>query len=411
MHAPPCYLPTTVRLTPRRLNRATLARQLLLERRQLTVTEAVRRLVALQAQEPASPFLALWNRLDRFRPDDLADAFRGFDVVKAPLMRITLHAVAADDRAAFHRAMTPTLRAARMNDRYFRDAGLSVTDVDALVDHLLAFARRPRRRAEIEGALAERLGGAPHPGVWWALRTVAPLVHAPTGEPWSFGRSPVFVAAPDARAAGATAPPGRQAADASAADELPSIDGPVGAIARLVWRYLEAFGPASRQDFAQFALLRQRDAGPAFEALAGRLTAREGPDGATLYDVPDAPLPEEDVPAPPRLLPMWDSLLLAYADRGRVIPPAYRARVIRRNGDVLPTALIDGYVAGAWRPVDGAIEVTAFHPLGDDAWDGIEREARGILSLLVARDASVYGRYGHWWSKVDGAEVRVVGRG
>ena len=228
-------------------------------------------------------------------------------------------------------------------------------------------------------------------------------MHAPSDEPWSFGRSPAFVAAPDAHGVGNRSAGGEAAAGAD--------DGPIAAVARLVWHYLAAFGPASRQDFAQFALLRQSEAGPAFDALDGGLVAREGPGGATLFDVPDAPLPDEEAPAPPRLLPMWDSSLLAYKDRGRVIPPAYRPHVIRRNGDVLPTVLVDGYVAGVWRIADGAIEVTAFHALPDDAWDAIECEARALLALLAGRDGAVYGRYGHWWSKLDGAQVRVVGWG
>ena len=402
-----------MRLTARRLNRATLARQLLLEREALPVTDAVRRLVALQAQEPASPYVALWYRVRGFRPDDLAHAFRGYAVVKAPLMRITLHAVAAEDRAEFHRAMTPTLRAAGLNDRRFRDSGLSDADADALVPHLLAFARRPRRRAEIEAALTEHLGREQPPGVWRALRSVAPLVHAASDEPWSFGRTPVFVAAPDAHEAARS--PGGDAVDAAAAGgeprEAAAPADATAAAARLAWRYLAAFGPATKQDFAQFALLRQSEVGPAFAVLAGRLVVREGPGGARLYDVPDAPLPEDDAPAPPRLLGMWDNVLLAYKDRARVIPPAYRTRVIRRNGDVLPTVLVDGHVAGVWRTVDGAVEVTAFEKLSDDAWDGIEREASGLLALIAGRDDAVYGRYGHWWSRIEAAQVRAVGRG
>jgi hypothetical protein len=94
-----------------------------------------------------------------------------------------------------------------------------------------------------------------------------------------------------------------------------------------------------------------------------------------------------------------------------VIPPAYRPHVIRRNGDVLPTVLVDGYVAGVWRPAAGGIEVTAFHALGDDAWDGIEREARGLLAFLAGRDGVVYGRFGHWWSRLPGAQVRMFRAG
>jgi hypothetical protein len=372
-----------VSLSLRRLNRATLARQLLLARERVPVAEAVQRILALQAQEPASPYLALWNRLHDFDPADLDAAFRSFEVVKATLMRVTLHAVAADDRAVFHRAMAPTLRAAGLNDRRFRTTGLEVADADALVDQVVAFADTPRTREDVEALVEERLGAPPEPGVWRALRMIAPLVHAPAEHPWSFDRTARFVAPPD---------PWRP------------VD-PVEATRRLIVRYLSAFGPASRRDFAQYAMLRQSDAKPGWEAAADELVTMEGPDGATLYDLPDAPSPDEDAPALPRLLPMWDSLLLAHADRSRVIPEAYRPHVIRRNGDVLPTVLVDGSVAGVWRQVDGGIEVTAFHEPSDEAWDGIEREAGALKAILAARDDAVYVRYGHWWGKLPEAPV------
>jgi len=385
-----------VQLTPRHLNRATLARQLLLARERLPVVEAVRRLAALQAQEPASPYLALWNRIEGFDPAELDAAFSSFAVVKASLLRITLHAVAAEDRGSFHDSMRPTLRAAGLGDARFRSTGLSAADADALVPLVVEFARRPRSRSEIEALLAERIGAPAEPGLWRALRMIAPLVHAPTSAPWSFGRLPSYVAAPE------PAPPEPAPVTAAApADRAASLQ-------RLVLRYLAAFGPATRRDFAQFALLRQPEVGPAFESLGDALVTLKGPGGATLHDLPGAPLPDPDAPAPPRLLAMWDSALLAYADRSRIIPPDYRAHVIRRNGDVLPTLLVDGFVAGVWRPVAGGVEVTAFHALDEDAWDGIEREARALLPLLEGRDGAVYGRFGHWWAGLPAAVRRVV---
>lgn len=363
-------------LSPRQLNRATLARQLLLRRERLPVAEAVRRAVTLQAQEPPSPYVALWNRVADFDPAHLDAAFAEHAVVKATLMRITLHAVHADDHPPFHEAMQTTLRAARLNDRRFRSTGLSTEDADALVPHLLELAAHPRTRDEFEVLLAERLGAPPEPGVWWALRTFAPLIHAPTDGPWSFGRRPSFLAAP--------APP--------------SAEGTDRCVQHLVRRYLEAFGPASARDVAQFAMLRQPTVRPALAAMTDTLTTVEGPDGTELFDVLDAPLPDEDALAPPRLLGMWDSTLLAYADRSRIIPAEYRPLVIRRNGDVLPTLLVDGYVCGVWRPVDGGIEALAFHALPDDAWDGLAAEARGLSALLRDRDPGVYSRYARWWS-------------
>jgi hypothetical protein len=145
-----------MRLTARRLNRATLARQLLLRREPLEVAEAVRRVVALQAQEAASPYLALWNRLAPFDPAGLDAAFAGHEVIKATLMRITLHAVTAADYPLFHRAMVASLRAARLYDRRYTQTGLSAADADALIPHLVEFTAERRTNAECEARLKGR---------------------------------------------------------------------------------------------------------------------------------------------------------------------------------------------------------------------------------------------------------------
>ncbi len=372
-------------LTVRQLNRATLARQLLLCREPVNVVEGVRRVAALQAQEAASPYLALWNRLADFEPSDLDAAFADGVVVKASLIRLTLHAVHADDYPAFHRAMLPSLRASRLHDRRYTDSPLSIADADALLPHLLEFLARPRTGAEVEDLLEDRLGER-KPRMWWALRMFAPLHHAPTGGPWSFGRSSSFVAAPT------TGSP-------ESHDE---------SVQRLILRYLAAFGPASVRDVGQFTILSKPVVLRALRGLAGKIEELEGPDGSTLFDVPEGPRPSEDTVAPPRLLPMWDSILLAYFDRSRVIPPDYRQVVIRRNGDVLPTLLVDGYVAGVWRPVEGGIEATAFHRLDDEAWEGLGAEAVALVAFLAGREPVVYGRYARWWSTLPRNEVRLL---
>jgi hypothetical protein len=374
-----------MRLSARRLNRATLGRQLLLAREPLDVAAAVRRVAALQAQEAASPYLGLWNRLAGFDPADLDAAFADRTVVKATLIRLTLHVVHVEDYPAFHNAMVPSLRASRLHDRRFTTSGLTIADADALLPHLLEFATRPRTKAEVEDLLEARLGDR-NPRAWWALRTFAPLWHAPAGGPWSFGPRSSFVAA------AVQLPPERWEAS----------------VRWLLRRYLEAFGPASVADFAQFTMLTRAVARDALGALAGELERLEGPDGSELFDVPGAPLPAEDTPAPPRLLPMWDSILLAYLDRSRVVPPDYRRLVTRNNGDVLPTLLVDGHVAGVWRPVEGGIEATAFHRLPGEAWAGLAAEAGALTAFLAGRDPKIYRRYGHWWAKLPGAEVRLL---
>jgi Winged helix DNA-binding domain len=358
-------------------------------RESLEVVDAVRRVVALQAQHPASPYLALWNRLTDFGPAELDAAFANYTVVKSRMVRITLHAVHAGDYRAFRQAMEPSLRAARLRDDRFTASGLTLDDADALVSELLDFADQPRTAAECEAWLEERLGAPKVPGAWWGVRQYAPLWHAPTGEPWSFGSQTTYVAA--------TTRPVLANPDVSA--EMLQI---------MMRRYLEGFGPASVADMAQFALVYRPLVRAAVQALAGELEQLEGPGGVVLYDIPGAPRPAADTPAPPRLLAMWDSILLAYVDRSRVIPPDYRKHVIRINGDVLPTLLVEGYVASVWRAIEGGIEATAFHPLSDDVWEGLAAEARSLLSLLADRDAQVYSRYRHWWAKLPSAEVRLL---
>ncbi|WP_407077602.1 winged helix DNA-binding domain-containing protein [Streptomyces sp. SCSIO 30461] len=382
-------------ISARELNRSTLSRQLLLERAPLTVLDGVRHVVALQAQHPASPYVALWNRLSGFDPAALDALFTARSVVKATLMRITLHAVHIDDYPVFRAAMQPTLHAARLGTR-FTAGGLTPADANALLPELLAFTHRPRTATDMRTWLAERAAGEGVPdavraadSTWWGLKGYAPLHHVPMGGPWSFGPRPSFVAA------GPEAP----ATDPEAAR---------GSLPSLIVRYLSGFGPASVADIAQFALVKRPAIREALRTLDDAVEEFQGPDGATLFDLPGASRPPAETPAPARLMAMWDSVLLAYADRSRVIPPAYRPLVIRRNGDVLPTLLVDGYVAGVWRQVDTGIEATAFHTLPDATWDRLSAEARSLTALLADRDPAVYGRYHHWWAGLPEAETRLL---
>ncbi|MGV9455190.1 winged helix DNA-binding domain-containing protein [Streptomyces sp. NPDC003635] len=373
-------------ITARELNRATLGRQLLLRREPLGVAEAVRRILALQGQQPASPYLALWNRVDGLAAAEVDAAFADRTLLKATLLRITLHAVHAEDYRMVREAMRPTLHASRLGHR-FAAAGLTPADAAELEPGLLEFAGEPRSNGAMTAWLAERVGEERKDGAWWGLRACAPLVHAVTGRPWSFGTSPAHVAGPE--------------------DRFPG--GPDEALRALVPRYLAAFGPASVADVAQFATVQRGRVRTAVRSLADSLVELKGPEGTVLYDLPGALRPPGDTPAPPRLMAMWDSVLLAHADRGRLIPPDYRPLVTRVNGDVLPTLLVDGRVAGVWRPAEsGGIEATAFHELADEVWEGLAEEAAALVALLAGREPRVYGRYGHWWKKLPSAQVRVL---
>ncbi|MFD7965898.1 winged helix DNA-binding domain-containing protein [Streptomyces zaomyceticus] len=378
-------------ITARGLNRSTLARQLLLDRERIGVGDAVRRVVALQAQQPGSPYVALWNRVVDFDPARLDKAVESYELVRSTLMRLTLHMVHAEDYRAFREGMEPTLRGSRLHDPRYKAAGFTAADADALLPDLLEYAGEARTGALMRERLEAARGGPVESVVWRMMRQYAPLWHAPTGPPWSFGAAQSFVTA--------SAP-------------LPVLGDPEAAaagLAVLIRRYLEGFGPASVPDMAQFTLAPRGKVREAVRLVEGELERLEGPDGVVLYDVPGAPLPDEDVPAPPRLMAMWDSVLLAYADRGRVIPAAYRKQVIRVNGDTLPTLLVDGYVAGVWRPVEGGVEVSAFHPLPARVWEELAGEAGALGGFLAARDPRVYSRYDHWWVKgLPVAETRVL---
>ncbi|MGD6752840.1 winged helix DNA-binding domain-containing protein [Streptomyces sp. BH105] len=382
-------------ISARGLNRSTLARQLLLGRADVGAEEALRRVVALQAQQPASPYVALWNRVAGFEPGDLDAVFGGFRAVKSTLMRITLHAVHADDYRDSRAAVEPTVRGARLGDPRFRESGLVAEDADALLPELLRFAEQPRTAGQLTEWFTERAAGDGLVTACRMLRQYAPLWHAPVdGSPWSYAsdKRQLFVAA-----------------EAGARPRLRDPEAMAAGLRALIRRYLAGFGPASVADMAQFALVQKGRVRAALDEDLVRLT---GPGGEVLYDVPGGVLPGPEVPAPPRLMAMWDSVLLAYADRGRVLPPEYRKHVTRVNGDVLPTVLVDGQVAGVWRlaPDGGGVEVGAFRPLRKGTWAALGSEAEGVSRLLTERDPGAYRRYDHWWDKgLPVVEGRVLG--
>lgn len=369
-----------MKITPHALNRATLARQLLLERQPIGVTDAMRHIVALQAQQAESPYIALWNRLAGFDGSALDHAFANRELVKATLMRITLHAVHADEYRVFREAMEPTLRASRLNELIQR-AGMDSGEIEALILALLAYAESPRSSAELKTWLENQIGIPPDSLMTSRIRGYAPLVHAPNGSSWSFGPHPSHVAAPTRPA-------------------LTDPETPALAIQTLILRYLEGFGPATIPDIAQFALVQRSRVKEAIATLGTRVVQLDGPGNTPLFDIPGGPMPDEDTAAPPRLMAMWDSILLAYHDRSRVIPPAYRKILIRNNGDVLPSLLVDGYVAGVWRTVEGGIEATAFHPLPEEVWEQLAVEAEALSGFLTSRAARIYTRFNRWWEQL-----------
>ncbi len=366
-------------LSTRQLGRATLARQLLLEPRTLDVVPAVEAVAALQAQEPASPYIALWARLAGFETATLDRALAARQLVKGTLMRRTVHIVTAADYRALWVATQASLTGVRRTDR--RD----VPDA-RLLGELRGFAKdlasEPRSLRELREGLGERRRRSADELLWW-LRWVHPLIHVPAAVPWSFARRPLLV-------------------DADAwlpAGEWPD---PMSAMDRLVRRYLGAFGPATVADIARWAGIPVAAVRPAVDALeaAGDLRTYRAETGRLLVDLADAPLPDQDVPSPPRLLPMWDSTVLAHDDRTRIIGDDERARVIARNGDTLATILVDGVVAGRWWPVmQGGrtrIDLEPFRRLAAVDRHALDELAERLARFVEPREPAVYARYRRW---------------
>jgi hypothetical protein len=337
-------------LTLRELNRATLARQLLLERKRLSPTAVIERLVGMQAQWPAAPYVGIWTRTTSFRRKALERELEQGTIVKATAIRQTLHLVTQRDygllRAALSETNFPweTASAKRLapSVRALAAAG-PVTTAEALA-HL-------EREHGLTGIEARR--------AWRAARVRAHVLHHHETALWN-GR-----------------PEGRFAA----IDE-PEAHVPVEARAEILRRYLAAFGPASRRDIVAWSMMHVPELQRALDLLEPLRRFRDE-QGRELLDVPRAPLPDPAVAAPVRFLPKWDNLMLAFVDRTRVLPEQYRKTVIRMNGDVAQTFLVDGFVAGMWRVEDGRVVAEPFAPLSRSEQRELEEEAGRLEAFLA----------------------------
>lgn len=370
-------------LTARQLNRTAVARQHLDMRVDVPLDEMVQRVFVMQSQEPASPYVAMANRISGFDPLVMDAMWQSGELIKSTQLRVTLHGVHQLDYPAVQQMMERRLRS-RMNEKRFRAAGYTPETVEAVLPPLLEYLEEPRSVPEIKAFLSAELGEPAENELWWIIKSFAPVRHATSDAPWSFGPRLSFVAAPV----------GSNPSD------------PDDALAACFLRYLRAFGPASRADFGQFTLLTQAMIKPMVEQLGDQLVEYEDPDGNVLYDVADGEI-VDDIELRPRLMAMWDSVLLAYADRSRIIPEEIRKTVIRTNGDVLPTLLVDGHVAGVWQVVDGVVEAKALTPISEAKWELLADEV-AALQPLFDRDPNLYSRYHRWWPRIDGLDSRVL---
>jgi hypothetical protein len=336
-------------LTLRELNRATLARQLLLERKRLSPKAVIERLVGMQAQWPQAPYVGVWTRATSFRRETLERDLRRGAVIKATAMRQTLHLVTPRDYALVRAAMSET--------NFPWESSVA------------------RRLAPTVRALATR-GPVTTAEALERLETEHGLTGIEARRAWRIGRVRAHVLHHHDTALWHGRPQGRFVAVAE-----PEAHDPTEARAEIVRRYLAAFGPASRRDIVQWSMMHVPEIQRALERLELRRVRDEG--GRELLDVPRAPLPAADVPAPVRFLPKWDNVLLAFADRTRVLPEAYRKRVIGMNGDVAQTFLVDGFVAGTWRVESGKVVVQPFVRLSPSVRAELAEEAARLESFLA----------------------------
>ncbi|HEY1479082.1 MAG TPA: winged helix DNA-binding domain-containing protein [Gaiellales bacterium] len=347
-------------LSVRALNRATLARQLLLARAPISVAEGVDRLAGLQAQEAKPPFIGLWSRLEGFERDQLAAAIRAREIVRATWLRGTLHLVGAADYAAFRETVRPVLEQGLrlLGDRA---AGLDVDAVLPLARTLLQAG--PRTFGELRGELQQAFPEVNERALGFTVRMLMPLVMEPTDDAWAFRANARFTPADEWI--------GRPLAASDARGEL-------------VLRYLAAFGPATAADVQAWSGLKGVAA--TIAELRPALVELADERGRTLHDLPDAPRPGDDVPAPARLLPEFDNLVLAHADRTRIVPDAYRGEIVTKNLRVRATFLWDGFVAGTWTSSvtrkAATLELAPFTPLPARAIKALSVEAEALLRFL-----------------------------
>ncbi|WP_369232341.1 winged helix DNA-binding domain-containing protein [Streptomyces sp. R21] len=342
-------------LTARALNRATLARQHLLARSALSAIDAVAHLLGLQAQNVKPPYYALAARLEGFRPEELSKAMEARDVVRIVTMRSTIHTHTADDALT----LRPLVQDARERELGNFRKGLAGVDLDRLaVLSRELVEEEPRTMKQLREALLVEWPDADPQALAVAARCRLPLVQVTPRGLW--GRSGQVALTTVEHWLGRPAQP------------VPTPDA-------TVLRYLGAFGPASVKDMQTWAgLTRLRDA---FERLRPGLVTFRDESGVELFDLPEAPRPDADTPAPPRFLPEFDNLLLSHADRTRVVPADLKGRSWQGN-QAYRTLLVDGFLAGLWRLEEDVVTIELFGGLTRAQREDVVQEAERMLKVM-----------------------------
>jgi len=340
-------------LSRRALNRALLARQMLLRPVRLSAAAAIERLVGMQAQAPNLPYVGLWARLQGFRHEELSELVRSRRAVRLSLMRNTIHLVTAEDARRLKPLFQP------LHERgFFRGSpwgrDLKAMNRDALLEAgREIMGERPRTIAELARLLAPRFPGHDPQALAYGVRYMLPMVFATPRGIWQ-GGGPVSLTTVDAW--------------------LGSSNAPAIAPEELVLRYLAAFGPASAADMRAWSGLALR---PVFEELRPRLAGFRDEHGIELFDLPGSPRPGATAEAPVRFLPDYDNILLAHADRRRIMAPGQHLGLFSSNGIMKGSVLVDGFVRASWRPIkDKAGTALAITPFDEP----IRRQDRAPLT-------------------------------
>ena len=350
-------------LGPRELNRATLERQMLLRRQELSALEAIEHLVGMQAQAPAPPYVGLWTRLENFDPDELGRMISSRSAVRIALMRNTVHLVSASDCLTLRPLMQPIIDGNLYSSRA-RRAELEGVDIEALVAvGRVLLEEEPRTARELGDLLQKSWPDHDPAALARAIRHLLPLIQVPPRGVW--GKSGITT---------------HTTAEAWLGRPL----GPASSLEEMVLRYLGAFGPATVADVQTWSGLTRL--GGVIEDLRPRLLAFRDDRGKELFDLPDAPRPDPDTSAPPRFLPAFDNLILSHADRTRVIADEYRKAIASKNGMVPATVLVDGFVCGTWKTdrARGSIRlvISPFESLTANTRDALTEEGKRLIRFV-----------------------------
>lgn len=351
-------------LDRRALNRALLARQWLLDPpREATALEAIEHLGGLQAQDAQAPYFQLWARLAAFDPAELSGLLERREAVRIAAMRSTIHLVSARDAPAL-RALGQRAITAQTASSWKLPEDVDAAAVAAAGRALVEAA--PRTFAQLATELGPRWPHADPKALAQHVRAGVPLVQVPPRGLWGRGGAPAHTSL-QAWTGGDPPAPGDIELEA------------------LIRRYLGAFGPARAADFQKWS--GRTGAGEAFAALRGDLVAFSDEDGRELLDLPEAPRPPADTPAPPRLTGPFDNLVLSHADAARVLPPEHRPRAMTQNGIVAGLVLLDGFVAGNWRieatRTRATARLTLYEAYNKPDAAALEREARRLLAFAA----------------------------